>query len=281
MSKPLVIGELARRTGVHAATLRAWEARHGFPQPERRPDGTREYAEDDVRAVGTVLAERAAGATLAGAIARARAGASASPESVFAALGEAGQEVSKRGMTTLSRALEDELVARAEAGVLVGLFQERRHYEASAVRWEELARQAAACAVFADFAEPSANERPARVPLRTRSQLAREWAVVHVAERSSALLVGRERLDRVAGERTFEAIWSVDPHRAQQALSIAVRAAAESAPRVADALEGAREQIPATSAPDAGFVGALMTRAIRYFDESRPELAEQPLPAPR
>ena len=85
--------------------------------------------------------------------------------------------------------------------------------------------------------------------------------------------MGRERLDRVAGERTFEAIWSVDPHRAQEALSIVMRAAAESAPTLADALEGARERISVPSAPDAGFVGALMTRAIGYFDESRPELA--------
>lgn len=100
---------------------------------------------------------------------------------------------------------------------------------------------------------------------------------MHVAEGSSVLLVGRERLDRVAGERSFEAIWSVDPHRARDALSIVTRAAAHSAPSVADALELARDGIPVTRAPDAGFVGALMTRAIGYFDESRREGAEPTL----
>ncbi|HYI75668.1 MAG TPA: DICT sensory domain-containing protein [Gaiellaceae bacterium] len=110
---------------------------------------------------------------------------------MFAALAETGQAVSRRGMATVSHALEDEVAARAEAGVLVGLFQERRYYEASAERWEKLARQAAACVVLADFAEPSAaDERPARVPLRARSQLAQEWGIVHVAEGSSVLLVG-------------------------------------------------------------------------------------------
>ena len=57
-----------------------------------------------------------------------------------------------------------------------------------------------------------------------------------------------------------------------------VRAAAQSASRVAGALELARDGIPMTSAADAGFVGSLMTRALGYFDESRREGAEPALP---
>ena len=33
----LTIGDLADRTGVPPATLRSWEARHGFPVPVRHP----------------------------------------------------------------------------------------------------------------------------------------------------------------------------------------------------------------------------------------------------
>ena len=49
MSDPegLSIGELARRTGVPAATLRSWEDRYDFPRPERMAGGHRRYAESD------------------------------------------------------------------------------------------------------------------------------------------------------------------------------------------------------------------------------------------
>ncbi|MFB9601024.1 MerR family transcriptional regulator [Saccharothrix longispora] len=47
--RPLTVGELARRIGVHPATLRAWEA-EGVLRPERdRATGYREYGPDCVR----------------------------------------------------------------------------------------------------------------------------------------------------------------------------------------------------------------------------------------
>ncbi|MDA3644784.1 MerR family transcriptional regulator [Saccharopolyspora indica] len=46
---PLTVGELARRIGVHPATLRTWET-HGILRPERdRATGYREYRPDCVR----------------------------------------------------------------------------------------------------------------------------------------------------------------------------------------------------------------------------------------
>lgn len=48
-SRPLTVGELARRIGVHPATLRTWEA-EGILRPERgRATGYREYGPDCVR----------------------------------------------------------------------------------------------------------------------------------------------------------------------------------------------------------------------------------------
>lgn len=47
--RPLTVGELARRLGVHPATLRAWET-EGILRPERdRATGYREYGPDCVR----------------------------------------------------------------------------------------------------------------------------------------------------------------------------------------------------------------------------------------
>ena len=44
----LRIGELARRTGVGVSTLRAWESRFRFLEPERSPAGQRLYVDSDV-----------------------------------------------------------------------------------------------------------------------------------------------------------------------------------------------------------------------------------------
>ena len=40
----LSIGALSRATGIPVETLRTWEARYGFPVPERKPSGHRVYA---------------------------------------------------------------------------------------------------------------------------------------------------------------------------------------------------------------------------------------------
>ena len=68
----LAIGELVERTGVSEGTLRVWERRHGFPVPKRLASGHRRYSESDVELVAGVLRERAAGLSLAAAIARVR-----------------------------------------------------------------------------------------------------------------------------------------------------------------------------------------------------------------
>ena len=64
------VGELSRRTGVGVSTLRAWERRFGFLQPERSPAGHRLYAESDVDRVDAVVRLVAEGLTLAAAVAR-------------------------------------------------------------------------------------------------------------------------------------------------------------------------------------------------------------------
>jgi len=66
----LRIGELARRTGVGVSTLRAWESRFRFLQPERSSAGHRLYLESDVDRVDAVLRLVSEGLTLSAAIAR-------------------------------------------------------------------------------------------------------------------------------------------------------------------------------------------------------------------
>jgi DNA-binding transcriptional MerR regulator len=55
----LSIGALSRATGIPVETLRTWEARYGFPVPERRPSGHRVYSPeliDRLRRVAEALA---------------------------------------------------------------------------------------------------------------------------------------------------------------------------------------------------------------------------------
>jgi PAS domain S-box-containing protein len=81
------VGELARRTGVGVSTLRAWERRFHFLEPQRSPAGHRLYAEADVERVEAVLRLVAEGLTLAAAITRvASVGPGALPEGEAEAL---------------------------------------------------------------------------------------------------------------------------------------------------------------------------------------------------
>ena len=52
VSESLRIGEFARRVGVSAAVLRAWERRYGLLQPLRSQGGFRLYTEADAERVG-------------------------------------------------------------------------------------------------------------------------------------------------------------------------------------------------------------------------------------
>ncbi len=52
----LSIGALSRATGISVETLRAWETRHGYPVPERKPSGHRLYALESVARLRRIAA---------------------------------------------------------------------------------------------------------------------------------------------------------------------------------------------------------------------------------
>ena len=274
LSNTITIAQLADATGVSTATLRAWEERHDFPRPQRPEGGHRRYSPADVDAVRAVVAERASGATLRGAIERVVARPSQLGDSVFAALRRGGrvgaQEVSKETLVALSHALEDELSLRAEPGVLVGAFQERRFFASAEPRWRELARGERVTVAFADFtrAHGDGAERPARVPIAAGGALEREWAVVHLAPLTSAVLVGRQLPDgRRRGAPRFELVWSLDPHVARAFVAHAAHLARPAAPEVAARIDAAIEDTAAASV-DPSFATALTGRALAHLDRT-------------
>jgi MerR family transcriptional regulator, light-induced transcriptional regulator len=70
--KGLAIKDVAQRTGIAAGTIRMWEQRYGFPEPERTTAGYRLYSEDDVEALRRVLAFRERGLSVPAAVQRVR-----------------------------------------------------------------------------------------------------------------------------------------------------------------------------------------------------------------
>ncbi|GIM62266.1 hypothetical protein Pve01_91610 [Planomonospora venezuelensis] len=276
----LTIGDLAHRTGVPISTLRSWEKRYGFPEPRRQPGGHRRYSDADVDAVLDVLARRRGGLSLAAAVHRAEAPQVRSG-SVFAELRRLHpllrpQVLSRRTLVSMSHAIEDECAARAADPVLVGGFQRERFLRASYDRWRELARTAQVAVVFADFdtrdAAPPRRGAPVEVSIPPESPLNREWLVVCDAADLPACLVAVERPGGgadPAAERTFEAVWSVDPQVVRDASRIATALADDLRPGWRDSLDVPPQPDPPGASEDLYRATLLFDRMVAYIDAAR------------
>src|SRR4051812_10491392 len=155
--KKLAIKDVAEQTGVAAATIRMWEQRFGFPEPARTASGYRVYTEADVLAIRRAAAFRDSGLSVPAALERARAlvGATDRP-SIFAALAAGDspvrpQRLHKPTLVAISRAIEEEAIARAAGPVVLAAFQAERNYRAVEHRYRRLAAMADFAGVFGVF----------------------------------------------------------------------------------------------------------------------------------
>jgi DNA-binding transcriptional MerR regulator len=273
----LSIGEVAARTGVAVPTLRMWEARHGFPEPQRLANGRRRYSLRDCELVARIQHDRDAGHSLAVAMERARRAAEPPEASIFGGLrrrwsGLAVHRLSKPAMLAVSRAIEDECLARAERGVVLGAFQQQRHYLGARDRWVELARTAELAVVFADFGgRRDLRRRPVELHLDASAVLRREWAVVCDAPTGAACLAGWELPGRPArpdAKRRFEATWSTDPLVVRDAARIGLALAATEAPGLAARGEELVADVPARGDVSDHTI-SLANRIVAYLDAAR------------
>jgi len=270
----LTIGEVSEQTGVGPGTLRVWEQRYGFPEPERTPTGARRYSVADVERIRRVANEREHGLALRAAIARVRkpAGGEAS---VYACLrraldGVAPQRLGKRGLLAISRAIEDEALAAAEQPVLLGSFQRERYYRQVEPRWIELARTARLAAVLADFPRPRMiGARPVEVPTGEDAPLRREWALVCDGPGYAAALAAWEvpSHDPVPGDegRAFETLWTVEPEAVRAAARVFVRNAAAGAPDLLRDAEARLDDVPPARVDTVRQLAALTNRMVGYL----------------
>jgi len=266
--------EMSSRSGVSEATLRMWELRHGFPTPHRRSSGHRRYSEADLARVRAVVRARESGLSLQAAIELAHDHEEEQSASVYAALRARFPELepqllSKRAMLILSRAIEDECLARAERALLFGCFQRERFYRASEPRWRELARTAERAVVLADFRRVRRpRQAPLEIPLRAGQPLAREWAIVCESPGFAACLTGWERLREGSGERVFEAAWTVEAHAVRLAAQVCCRLGAEAAPDLLDDLCRRLHDAPVARENELRSALQLSTRMVRYATAS-------------
>jgi MerR family transcriptional regulator, light-induced transcriptional regulator len=253
------IGEVVARTGVAEATLRMWERRYGFPDPERLASGHRRYSEHEIELIRAVAAKRSAGLALRVAIEQARSERSQPATSVYAALRHRRPDLEPRVllkpmMLALSHAIEDEALARGEPLMVFGSFQRERFYRQAQPRWRELARTADVAVVFADFPRLRApHHAPIEVPISRQHPFNREWALVCEGQDFAVCLTGWEPPASRPGRdwmRRFEAIWSVEPEVVREASRICCAIAQAKRPAVAEATR-TRLDAPLSPAPEA------------------------------
>jgi MerR family transcriptional regulator, light-induced transcriptional regulator len=266
----LTIGVVATATNVNVAVLRAWEARFGFPTPHRTPSGHRRYSAQQVEQIRQVQRDRDAGMSLDAAIRRAMVDDGRGETSIFAGLRQRWPELpvhllSKRALLAISRAIEDECCARAQRPMLVGSFQRERFYRRSEDRWRELARTASTVVVFADFPKTRRRRRGiVEIAVAADAPVLREWAVICDAPNFTACLVALERPGRTAaGQRRFEALWSVDPALVSDALAISTTLAGND-----DETRLMLSRSRSASDPVANMTSAtsLVSRIVAYLD---------------
>ncbi len=270
---PIGIGELARRTGLTQQAIRAWESRFGFPAPARSDGGRRQYADTDVDRLQRVLALKASGVRLASAIARVVGEEDGRRLSVYGELRRSHPQLEsrvlgRRVLVAISHAIEDEAMSRTTRPHVFGAFQRAEFYRASSHRWQEIARTASSCLVFADFAGGAGDlGEPLLVPLEPDAPLLREWAVVVAAPSFSVVLTAWEipRQGHLPpSDRQFESLFTFDPAAVRTAAGVCVETARSSGEVDLDLLRRIDDSLAAE--PTAGIaVDALVVRAFDYL----------------
>ena len=278
----LAIKDIAERTGLAPGTIRMWEQRYGFPEPERTPSGYRRYTDDDVEALRRVAAYRRVGLSIPAAIERVRNAETASDRpSIYASVASldpsARPQLLRKGtLIALSRAIEHEALARAASPLLFASFQTEDRYRQVEARYRRLAAHADAATVFAAFDGPRRPRGgPVELPIDLDDAIGNEWAVIVDAPGYSACLLAWEHPHESNGTplpdhaRRFEAVWTVHPRATRRAAEVAARLAAQIDPDYGEELETLLSDRPLAVESPAPGLTALANRAIAYVEEAR------------
>jgi DICT domain-containing protein len=275
----LAIKDVAERTGLAAQTIRMWEQRYGFPEPGRTPSGYRIYTEGDVETLKRVVAFRRRGLSVSAALDRARSwGGPSDRPSIYGAIASGERPVQthllkKRTLLAISRAIEDETLARAAGPIVAGAFQREKNYRAVEHRYRRLAQLADAVLVFADFdgivADPGS---PVEVPIAEDDTLGNEWAVVVDAPGYAACLLAWESPESQRDhelpdmDRRFEAAWTLDATVVRRATEASAALVRRADPDLGDRVDQLLADRPVPGDTPTPALTALTNRILAYVE---------------
>jgi DICT domain-containing protein len=275
----LTIKDVAEKTGIAAGTIRMWEQRYGFPEPDRTDAGYRIYSDDDVESLRRVLAYRHRGLSVPAAIERAHEnGGPTDHPSIYAAVassdhGARPQVLKKSTLVAISRAIEHETLAQAAAPLLFGAFQHEKFYREVEPRYRRISRFADCAVAFADFKgarRPAGG--PVEIPVSLEDKLGNEWAVIVDAPGYAACLLAWEMPGVTEPgspndlNRRFEAIWTLDPGATRKAAQVASRLAGRADPTLGAHLDHLLADRPLAMETPAPSLTALTNRMIAYLE---------------
>lgn len=157
--------------------------------------------------------------------------------------------LTKATLTELCHTLEDQVLHEDLAGVVVSGFQQARYWEVERDRYARLCEdpRREALVFSADAPSLPAPDGVTAVAVGDDHPLAREWFVVALTERFSAVLFGRELTgpqDAPEHERAFLTVWSFDPIVVGELLALLEEAVDDLDPAVGAALADAVERHP-------------------------------------
>jgi len=275
------IKEVVNRTGLAASTIRMWEHRYGFPQPARTESGYRHYSNEDIAKIKSVLAYRDRGLSIPASIERVLASDAPAEPSIYAAVATADgapvpQVLRKSTLHALSRAMEHEALAQGSSPICFGAFQHEAFYRPVEQRYRQIARQAEATVVFADFAHVTdhGKGKPVEIPIRSEDALGNEWAVIVDSPGYAACLLAWEQPQEngFGGtrdlERRFESLWTVEPKIVRRAAEVAARLAGRSDEALGRRLTEMLSERPIAAGEPTQVLTSLTNRIVKYVEAS-------------
>jgi DICT domain-containing protein/signal transduction histidine kinase len=162
----------------------------------------------------------------------------------------------KSTLTALSHAIEDLVLARSDAALVIASFQQERFYRQEIRRYRQIAQhsdQVYVLAVPEAKSDWSLNSEPYEIfPLQPDNALAQEWHLVIVAEQYSACLVCREQSEDgnfVDQARRFQGLWTFDPQVCRSAAGWLLEYIVADCPQLRTKVERAYQQYQLTINP--------------------------------
>lgn len=187
------------------------------------------------------------------------------PRAQHAAL---SRPVTKRSLLVLSHAME-RAFDRGDAGLVLALFQERKHFDVEAARYAAMAAAGSTVVVAFSGAVDGLPAGVTGVALEGADPLRRSWSLLLVSASLGTSLRAEDTLRLAPGEATleasrlFDATWTFDRHAAAEQARLLLRELGDRLPE--GVLVAARAHLAAAAATPLTLVEAQLVAAAEHL----------------